>query len=135
VKRRGGAIALATSIACVLAAAPAAAQQRTAQEGASFRVLSLETLSPEIVLSAAETEIEPGYSAASHRHQGSVFVYVLEGAIRSRVNDEPIELYEAGGSWFEADGDEHSFFENASSTEPARFLVVRVGPPQQAAPR
>jgi quercetin dioxygenase-like cupin family protein len=133
-----------TAIACLFAAVGCAtafaddeqpAQQQAQQDGqqsSQSRALATETLGalPEAtVLNATEIEIGPGYSAPSHRHPGWVFVYVLEGEIRSRINDEPIVLYRAGDIWFEPNGAEHSFFENASATEPARFLVVRVGPP------
>lgn len=129
--------ASAAAIAGLLAAAGcatlAAGQDGAAQQNARFQVLATQAVAEATVLSAAETTIEPGYSAPSHRHDGSIFAYVLEGEIRSRIDDGPIVLYRAGESWFEAEGVEHSYFENASATEPARFLVVRIGPPRQAA--
>jgi quercetin dioxygenase-like cupin family protein len=46
-------------------------------------------------------EYEPGGSSAAHTHPDSAFIYatVLEGAIRSQVNDGPVTTYRAGGSF------------------------------------
>jgi quercetin dioxygenase-like cupin family protein len=73
-------------------------------------------------------EYGPGGSSPPHHHttKGSVVAYVLEGAIRSKVNDGPITVYEAGESWLEPPGAAHSVSENASATEPARLLAVFV---------
>jgi hypothetical protein len=47
-----------------------------------------------------------GYSPG-HTHAKSAFIYatVLEGAIRSQVNDAPVTIYKAGQSWSELPGD------------------------------
>jgi quercetin dioxygenase-like cupin family protein len=67
----------------------------------------------------------PGAKAASHRHgQAFVYAYVLDGAVRSQLDDEPAKVYQAGQDWYEAPGALHRLTENASSTEPARLLVV-----------
>jgi quercetin dioxygenase-like cupin family protein len=73
-------------------------------------------------------EYAPGASTRPHRHAKSGFIYatVLEGALRSQVNDGPVNTYRAGESWSELPGDHHTFEENASKTEPARLLAVFV---------
>jgi quercetin dioxygenase-like cupin family protein len=73
-------------------------------------------------------EYEPGGSSPSHRHPDSAFIYatVLEGAIRSQVNDGPVTVYRAGESWAELPGDRHSVSANDSDTEPAKLLAVFV---------
>ena len=73
-------------------------------------------------------EYPPGGSSPAHTHPKSAFIYatVLEGAIRSRVNDGPVTTYRAGESFSELPGDRHSVSENASSTERARLLAVFV---------
>ena len=65
-------------------------------------------------------------STAAHRHAGSAFIYayVLSGAIRSQVDDEPARVYRAGEAWFENPGAHHRVSANASNTEPARLLAV-----------
>jgi len=73
-------------------------------------------------------EYEPGGFSAAHTHPDSAFIYatVLEGAIRSQVNDGPVITYRAGESWSEHPGDRHRVSENASDAEPARLLAVFV---------
>jgi quercetin dioxygenase-like cupin family protein len=73
-------------------------------------------------------EYEPGGGSPSHRHPSSAFIYarVLEGAIRSKVNDAPERTYQAGESWTEQPGDHHQVSQNASTTAPAKLLAVFV---------
>jgi quercetin dioxygenase-like cupin family protein len=73
-------------------------------------------------------EYEPGGSSSAHTHPGSAFIYatVLEGAIRSQVNDGPEKVYRAGEGFAELPGDHHGVSANASDTEPARLLAVFV---------
>ncbi|CAO3438746.1 cupin domain-containing protein [Azospirillum doebereinerae] len=73
-------------------------------------------------------EYQPGGSSPAHTHATSAFIYatVLEGAIRSQVNDGPVKTYRAGESFSEMPGDRHGVSENASGTEPARLLAVFV---------
>ena len=70
---------------------------------------------------------EGGYSPA-HTHAKSAFIYatVLEGAIRSQVNDGPVTTYNVGQSFSELPGDRHRVSANASETKPARLLAVFV---------
>ena len=70
----------------------------------------------------------PGGSSPPHHHtkEGSVVAYVLEGAIRSKVDDGPERVYRAGESWLEPPGAAHSVSANTSATEPARVLAVFV---------
>ncbi|TIL34787.1 MAG: cupin domain-containing protein [Mesorhizobium sp.] len=73
-------------------------------------------------------QYEPGGSSPAHLHPKSAFIYatVLEGAIKSQVNDGPVTTYRAGESWSEYPGDRHAVSANASATEPARLLAVFV---------
>ena len=73
-------------------------------------------------------EYGPGASSRSHRHPPSAFIYatVLEGTIRSQVNDEPEKVYHTGESWSEKPGDHHRVSANASETESAKLLAVFV---------
>jgi len=69
----------------------------------------------------------PGGKSAKHHHAGSVFVYVLSGAIRSENSmTGPAKVYRAGESFFEPPGSEHLISENASTVEPASLLAVFV---------
>jgi quercetin dioxygenase-like cupin family protein len=73
-------------------------------------------------------EYQPGGTSPAHIHPKSAFIYatILEGAIRSQVNDGPVTTYRAGESFSEMPGDRHAVSENASKTEPARLLAVFV---------
>jgi quercetin dioxygenase-like cupin family protein len=73
-------------------------------------------------------EYGPGGYSPAHTHAKSAFIYatVLEGAIRSQVNDGPATTYEAGQSFSELPGDRHSVSANASDTKPAKLLAVFV---------
>ena len=73
-------------------------------------------------------EYGPGGYSEAHTHANSAFIYatVLEGAIRSQVNDGPAKVYQAGESFSEMPGDRHGLSANASKTRPARLLAVFV---------
>ena len=79
-------------------------------------------------LRAVLVEYGPGGGSPSHRHPSSAFIYarVLEGAIRSKVNDAPARVYQAGESWTEQPGDHHQVSQNASTTAPAKLLAIFV---------
>ncbi len=73
-------------------------------------------------------EYPPGGSNPAHTPPDSAFIYatVLEGAIRSQVNDGPEQVYHAGESWAEVPGDHHAVSANDRDTQPARLLAVFV---------
>ncbi|RAX37662.1 cupin domain-containing protein [Rhizobium tropici] len=73
-------------------------------------------------------EYGPGGFSSGHTHPNSAFIYatVLEGAIRSQVNDGPVKVYKAGENFSEMPGDRHGVSENASKTKRAKLLAVFV---------
>jgi quercetin dioxygenase-like cupin family protein len=73
-------------------------------------------------------EYGPGGYSPGHTHPKSAFIYatVLEGAVRSQVNDGPVTTYKAGESFSEMPGDRHAVSANASETQPAKLLAVFV---------
>jgi quercetin dioxygenase-like cupin family protein len=77
---------------------------------------------------AVLVEYGPGAASPSHRHPSSAFIYatVLEGEIRSQVNDAPDRVYKAGESWTEQPGDHHKVSANASDTKSAKLLAIFV---------
>ena len=78
-------------------------------------------------LTAIVVSYAPGGKSTKHHHAGSVFAYVLSGAIRSENSATgTVRVYEAGESFFEPPGSEHLVSENASATEPASLLAVFV---------
>jgi quercetin dioxygenase-like cupin family protein len=83
-------------------------------------------------------EYPPGGVSLPHRHDASVFVYVLEGAVTMQVAGSAPVTLKAGETFYEAPGDIHVTSANASSTAPAKFLVHMVknkgAPPSVPAP-
>jgi quercetin dioxygenase-like cupin family protein len=73
-------------------------------------------------------EYGPGGYSPCHMHPKSAFIYatVLDGAIRSQVNDGPVTTYRTGQSFSELPGDRHAVSANASKTKPAKLLAVFV---------
>ena len=76
---------------------------------------------------SAVVEFPPNARAKPHRHgQAFVYAYVLDGTVRSKVDDKPVTTYHQGQNWVEQPGAHHVLTENTSRTEPARLLVVFV---------
>ncbi|HEY1381997.1 MAG TPA: cupin domain-containing protein [Dongiaceae bacterium] len=122
-----------TTAAWFFAALGAAMLQPTCMNAASAD----ETIKPVFVtrlpnvpgnsLTAILVSYKPGEKSPAHHHAGSVFAYVLSGAIRSQVStDGPAKVYQAGESFFEPPGSSHLVSENASDSEPASLLAVFV---------
>ena len=70
----------------------------------------------------------PGAKSPAHHHAGSAFIYayVLSGAVRSQVGDQPATVYHVGEGFYEMPGSHHRISENASDKEPASLLAVFV---------
>ena len=80
---------------------------------------------PGKALTAVTVNYAPGAKSSGHHHAGSVFAYVLSGAIRSQNSATgPVKVYKVGESFFEPPSSKHLVSENASATEPASMLVV-----------
>ncbi|WP_244514019.1 cupin domain-containing protein [Methylobacterium sp. UNC378MF] len=73
-------------------------------------------------------EYGPGGSSPSHTHAASAFITatVIEGAVRSRINDGPEKIFRVGESFVEMPGDHHGVSANASDVEPSKLLAVFV---------
>ncbi len=79
-------------------------------------------------IKGALVEYAPGGRSPAHVHAPSAFIYatVIEGSVRSRVNEGPARVYRAGESFSELPGDRHAVSANASATRPAKLLAVFV---------
>ncbi|WP_210003950.1 cupin domain-containing protein [Phyllobacterium sp. 1468] len=73
-------------------------------------------------------EYGPGGSNPSHTHAKSAFIYatVIQGRIKSQINDGKVIVYNTGENWIEVPGDHHRVSANASKSEPAKILAVFV---------
>lgn len=69
----------------------------------------------------------PGGSSLPHKHSGSVFGYVLEGAVVMGLDGGPEKTYRKGEAFFEAPGQLHGVSRNASKSRPARILAFIIG--------
>ena len=71
-----------------------------------------------------EVSYPPGAQDMVHRHDAHAFVYVLEGTIIMQLKGHPAVTLSAGQTFYEGPTDVHVVGRNASTTEPARFVVV-----------
>ena len=120
-----GAVLVALTALVVLATSRANSQDT----GATVKPVRVEKLAnaPGQTLTVVTVSYAPGAKSTGHRHAGSVFAYVLSGAIRSENSATgPVKVYKAGESFFEPAQSRHLVSENASATEPATMLVIFV---------
>lgn len=68
-----------------------------------------------------------GGASLPHRHSGTVFGYVLEGAVVMALDGGPEKTYRKGEAFFEEPGQLHGVSRNASKSRPARILALVVG--------
>jgi quercetin dioxygenase-like cupin family protein len=66
----------------------------------------------------------PGASDPIHRHNAHAFLYVLEGSIVMQLKGGKEITLTPGQSFYEGPNDIHTVGRNASSTKPAKFIVV-----------
>jgi quercetin dioxygenase-like cupin family protein len=125
-----GRLSLVVGIACSAMAAfglVAVAAARQAPPTSQSRIALSRTLPPmdgrEVRVKVVDVSYPPGGANSAHTHPCPVVGYVLEGALRMRVNAEPEVVYRAGDTFYEGPGDVHRTSANASATEPARFLA------------
>jgi quercetin dioxygenase-like cupin family protein len=71
-------------------------------------------------------EYLPGGSDPIHRHNAHAFVYVLEGSVVMQVKGGKEVTLGPGQTFYESPKDVHTVSRNASTTNPAKFLVFFV---------
>ena len=106
------------------------AQQKSDQQHDRARV-SLATVLPKLDgdhLRATLVEVYygPGEASPPHSHPCAVVGYVVQGTIRTQVKGEPLAVYKAGESFYEAPNGVHAVSANASASEPAKFVAYFV---------
>jgi len=130
-------VLFACAVALTIAAATSAAQQ-----GAPVRIPPKTLFSAPLAdapgksLVVVELNYAPNpappstaeHHARGHHHPGSVYVHVVQGAVRLGVEGQPVQVVSAGESFFETVGAHHIINENASATEPARAIAVMIVP-------
>ena len=71
-------------------------------------------------------EHAPGGSNAIHRHNAHAFIYVLEGSVVMQLKGGEQVTLTPGQTFYEGPDDVHIVDRNASSSKPAKFLVVLI---------
>ena len=71
-------------------------------------------------------EYPPGWSDPVHRHNAQALVYVLEGSVVMQVQGGKEVTLTPGQTFYEGVDDVHVVGRNASTTKPAKFLVLLV---------
>jgi quercetin dioxygenase-like cupin family protein len=71
-------------------------------------------------------EYPPGGASTAHRHNAHTFVYLLEGSLVMQVKGGREVTLSPGETFYEGPDDIHVVSRNASTTKPARFLVMFV---------
>jgi quercetin dioxygenase-like cupin family protein len=69
-------------------------------------------------------EYRPGGADPVHRHNAHAFVYVLEGSVVMQLKGQKPVTLTAGQSFYEGPDDIHVVGRSASSTKPAKLLVL-----------
>jgi quercetin dioxygenase-like cupin family protein len=127
---RQGIELLRTAFSAVVAVAIAGASPAIAQDREQVKPVFEHAL-PNVEgkrMAAVLVSYPPGSKSLPHRHAASAFIYayVLSGAIRSQVGDDPAQVFRTGEGFYETPGSHHRVSENASDTEPASLLAVFV---------
>src|SRR5262245_212021 len=105
----------------------AAATRLTAQQGGVTQLMTKEL--PDIPGKEAvmlTVVYPPGGGDPVHRHNADAFVYVLEGSVVMQLKGGKQVTLTPGQSFYEGPDDIHVVGRSASSTKPAKILVVMV---------
>ncbi len=71
-------------------------------------------------------DFAPGAEDPIHRHDAHAFVYVLEGSIVMQLKGQQAVTLTPGQVFYEGPNDIHTVGRNASTTKPAKIMVVLV---------
>jgi quercetin dioxygenase-like cupin family protein len=71
-----------------------------------------------------EVVYPPGSTDEVHRHDAHAFVYVLEGSIVMQLKGGESVTLHPGQTFYEGPNDVHIVGRNASTTKPAKFVVL-----------
>ena len=98
-----------------------------AQEAKVTSLMSKDlTVNPGMEVLMITVEHAPGGSSAIHRHNAQAFLYVLEGSVVEQVKGGKEVTLTPGQTFYEGPDDVHVVDRNASSTKPAKFLVILI---------
>ena len=99
----------------------------TAQEAKVTSLMSKDVPgSPGKELMMITVEHVPGGSNPAHRHNAQAMLYVLEGSVVMQLKGGKEVTLTPGQTFYEGPDDVHVVDRNASTTAPAKFLVVMI---------
>jgi quercetin dioxygenase-like cupin family protein len=75
-----------------------------------------------------ELNFQSGVSVPEHRHPGPILGYVVDGQMRTAVNNEPEQVLPVGRTFFEPSGAVHTTSGSARIDGPTRALVFMLVP-------
>src|SRR5215475_13073195 len=78
----------------------------------------------ELRLTQVEVRYAPGQASQPHSHPCPVVVRVVEGAVVTKVDDNPETTYKEGDTFYEPPNGIHAVSRNASTAAPARILAT-----------
>jgi quercetin dioxygenase-like cupin family protein len=119
------------AVSCVVVASLALAEDATHKESASGVIFSsplTDVPGKHLVVVSLDWDPKSGKHFMSHRHPGSVYVYVTKGTVKLGIEGEPVRIVHTGESFFEPVGALHTVAESASPTEPAAAIAVMIVP-------
>jgi quercetin dioxygenase-like cupin family protein len=113
-------------VALVLSSGSRLIQSAQAAEPAVVTELMLKDLTdiPGKEMLMITVDYPPGAAEAVHRHDAHAFIYVLQGSIIMQVRGGKEVTLGRGQTFYEGPNDIHTVGRNASTTEPAKFLVI-----------
>ena len=119
--------ALTGALALLAATAVSEAQNQPTAQSAPGPVFQHDL--PHVTLegwevTVSEVDMPPGRDGRPHHHPGFVLAYVLQGAIVTKISDQPETTYKAGQMFYEPPGSTHQVSRNASTTAPAKLLAL-----------
>lgn len=68
-------------------------------------------------------EYPPGTNNPPHRHNGNVFLHVLEGQLNAQVKGGELAVLNPGSTYYESPTDIHVVSRNPSATVPAKAII------------
>jgi quercetin dioxygenase-like cupin family protein len=105
----------------------AAAGRLTAQQAAVAQLMTKELADiPGKEALMITVEYPPGGSDPIHRHNAHAFIYVLEGSVVMQLKGGKQVTLTSGQTFYEGPDDVHVVGRSASSTRPAKLLVLLV---------
>jgi quercetin dioxygenase-like cupin family protein len=71
-------------------------------------------------------EYPPGTNNVPHRHNGHVFLHILEGQLNAQVKGGELTVLNPGDTYYESPTDVHVISRNPSATTPAKAMVFLI---------